>query len=212
MPSKSTAAASPDACGDVLPAVARGEAAAVEACIGRYGGAVWHLARRYLPPAEAEDGVQEVFLDLWRSAGRFDPAAGRERTFVLTVARRRLIDRRRRLTARRFVTVPEVPCPPDPVPTAADRAEIRDESARARRELTALPDGQRRAIELAVDRGLSQTEIAAETGMPLGTVKSHARRGLAALRDRLTRRDPRPASPPQPTPSPQPLAAGEVPR
>ena len=179
----------------LLPAVARGEAAAVEACIGAYAGAVWWLARRYLPTrADAEDGVQEVFLDLWRSAGRFDPAAGSERTFVLTVARRRLIDRRRRLAAR-----PDFRCPaPPPRPGGDDppcaAAEAADESARARCELAKLAPDQRRVIELAVDGGLSQSEISEATGMPLGTVKSHARRGLKVLRDRLTTpRPPRPA-------------------
>ena len=103
----------------------------------------------------------------------------------MTVARRRLIDRRRKLTARREVPLPA----PDarPGPTARDVAEAADEHARARCELAKLPADQRRVIELAVDDGLSQTEIAAATGLPLGTVKSHARRGLRTLRDRLTR-------------------------
>ena len=178
----------PTAAEPLLPAVAGGDAASVEACIAAYGGAVWWLARRYLPTrADAEDGVQEVFLDLWKSAGRFDPAAGSEKTFVLTVARRRLIDRRRRLAAR-----PDFRCPAPPdrrgdLPSPCDAAEAADESARARCELAKLAPDQRRVIELAVDGGLSQAEIAEATGMPLGTVKSHARRGLKALRDRLTK-------------------------
>ncbi len=139
--------------------------------------------------------MQEIFLDLWRHAARFDPAVAAERTFVLTVARRRLIDRRRRLAAR-----PEALGPPPDQPSAAPAADEAladaDDAARARSELAKLPDGQRRVIELAVDRGLSQTEIAAETGLPLGTVKSHARRGLRALRDRLTPKAPRPAPAP----------------
>ena len=186
----------PTAAGPLLPAVAQGDAGAVEACIGEYGGAVWWLAKRYLPTrADAEDGVQEVFLDLWKSAGRFDPAVASEKTFVLTVARRRLIDRRRRLAARPDFRCPAPPDRPASAASPCDAAEVADESARARCELAKLAPDQRRVIELAVDGGLSQTEIAQATGMPLGTVKSHARRGLKSLRDRLTKvLPPRPAS------------------
>ena len=191
----------PPAAEPLLPRVARGDAGAVAACVETYAPAVWWLARRYLPTrADAEDGVQEVFLDLWKSAGRFDPSVASERTFVLTVARRRLIDRRRRLAARPDYSAP---APPDRA-SAADppcaAAEAADESARARCELAALPPNQRRVIELAVDGGLSQTEIAAATGLPLGTVKSHARRGLKRLRDRLTSR-PKTAPPHSPPPA-----------
>ena len=194
-------APAPTAADPLLPAVARGEAGAVEACIGRYAGAVWWLADRYLPTrVDAEDGVQDVFLDLWRSAGRFDPAAGTEKTFVLTVARRRLIDRRRRLAARPDFRCPVPPDRRDPAAGPPAAAECADESARARGELRNLPPDQRRVIELAVDGGLSQTEIAASTGLPLGTVKSHARRGLRRLRDRLTAR-PAPAAKPAPSPT-----------
>ena len=181
-----------------LPRVAAGERDAVDACIARYGAAVWWLATRYLGRrADAEDAVQEVFLDLRKSAARYDAAVAAERTFVTTVARRRLLDCRRRLAARpdRFAE-PPADCRDDAFDPQG-RAELADESARPRRELAGLPADQRRVIELAVDRGLTQAEIADRTGLPLGTVKSHARRGLRTLRDRLTR----PAPPPPRAPA-----------
>ncbi|MBX9623103.1 MAG: sigma-70 family RNA polymerase sigma factor, partial [Gemmataceae bacterium] len=94
----------------VLPRVAVGDPAAVRECIARYGPLVWGLARRLVPnPADAEDAAQDVFISLWQSAGRYDPAQAAEVTFVAMIARRRLIDRRRR--ARRHP-------PPDPLPEA----------------------------------------------------------------------------------------------
>ena len=80
----------------LLHRVAAGEALAVRECLARYGGLVWSLARRYSPsPAEAEDAAQEIFLDLWRSAARFDPRQASETTYVALIARRRLVDRQR---------------------------------------------------------------------------------------------------------------------
>jgi len=176
----------------LLPRVAAGESEALNACLERYAGPVWWLANRYLPRrADAEEAVQDVFLDLWRHAGRFDPSVAAEKTFVLTIARRRLIDRRRRLSARPEA-LGEPPEQPADQPAAVETLAIEDESARVRAELAQLPDGQREVIEMAVDRGMSQTEIAAKTGLPLGTVKSHARRGMRTLRDRL--RSPTPSS------------------
>ena len=90
----------------LLSRVAKGDTAAIDECLDRYGGLVWSLARRLSPTtADAEDAVQEIFIDLWRSAGRYSEQLGEEVTFVSTLARRRLIDRLRSL--RRT---------PDPVP------------------------------------------------------------------------------------------------
>lgn len=167
----------------VLPRVAGGDPAAVRECIARYGPLVWGLARRLAPrPADAEDAAQEVFIALWQSAGRYDPAQAAEATFVAMIARRRLIDRR-----RRFLRRP----PPDPLPEAvpcraeADPVERADDAARAAAALAELRDDQRAVIELAVYHGLTHEEIAARTGLPLGTVKTHIRRGLIRVRERL---------------------------
>src|SRR5260370_2342586 len=81
----------------VLARVAEGDARAVRECIDQFGGLVWAIARRFTRNrADAEDAVQEIFTDIWRSSGRFDPAQGSEKVFVTTIARRRLIDRWRR--------------------------------------------------------------------------------------------------------------------
>ena len=81
----------------ILARVASGDANAVRECIDEFGGLVWAIARRMARTrADAEDAVQEIFIDVWKSAGRFDPAQGSEKVFVSTIARRRLIDRLRR--------------------------------------------------------------------------------------------------------------------
>ena len=85
----------------ILQRVAAGDTEAVAACIDRFGGLVWSLARRFLDrPTEAEDAVQEIFIELWKSASRFDPSIASETTFVAMIARRRLIDRQRKLGRR----------------------------------------------------------------------------------------------------------------
>src|SRR5437016_3201627 len=81
---------------DLLPRVAAGDAPAVEQCLDRYGGLIWSIALRFSASrADAEDAVQEVFIDLWKSAARFDRVRAAEATFVAMIARRRLIDRKR---------------------------------------------------------------------------------------------------------------------
>ena len=80
----------------VLERIAAGDESAVRECMDQYGGLVWTLARRFSESAaDAEDASQEIFLEIWKSAARFDPARGSESVFVTTVARRRLIDRLR---------------------------------------------------------------------------------------------------------------------
>ena len=166
----------------LLPRVASGDAPAVREFLARYGGLVWSLARRFsASPMDAEDAVQEIFLDLWRSAGRFQIEAGTEVTFIATIARRRLIDRRRRL--RRS---PPTEMLNDSIPTeSAMPAELGAEAALAARALERLRPEQRQVIILTTCHGLSHEEVSTYTGMPLGTVKAHARRGLLVVRDVL---------------------------
>lgn len=173
----------------LLQRVARGDEDAVRACVDQYADLVWSVARRLLgggARVEAEDAVQDVFVDLWKSAGRFDPRVASEPAFVVMIARRRMIDRLRRRSRRvdsasgsqwmgEAVEGPAV-TPPDDAPEDARRA------LRAMEELTS---DQRRVIGLAVQQGKTHTQIAEITGMPLGTVKTHARRGLMRLRELL---------------------------
>ncbi|MEM8874517.1 MAG: sigma-70 family RNA polymerase sigma factor [Planctomycetota bacterium] len=176
-PSSTTASPPP-----VLPAVARGVAGAAETCIDRYGGLIWSVAKRYCQSAaDAEDAVQDVFIELWRKAGDFDEQRGTEAAFVSTVARRRLIDHLRKRGRRKDVEqLGDV--------AATDGDDHDDEADAAREALGDLNDSQRTVITLTVFEGLSYPEIAEKLAIPLGTVKAQARRGFAAVRDALTRR------------------------
>jgi RNA polymerase sigma factor (sigma-70 family) len=168
-----------------LERIASGDPLAVEGCMAKYCGLVWSIARQLTRDhADAEDAVQEVFIDLWRHAERFDPAIAAESTFVSTVARRRLIDRRRR-RARRPGTRSLVVEPTAAAPSETERLETADEGRRARELLTHLRPEQRQVLELSFDEGMSQQEIAEATRLPLGTVKTHVRRGLLRLRQLL---------------------------
>lgn len=174
----------------VLHRVAAGDPAAVQEAIDRYSGLVWSLARRLcFNRAEAEDAVQEIFIDLWKSAGRFDESVASEPTFVAMIARRRLIDRRRRASRR-----------PDPISVrdgdgtgaagrdaaaGAERLELGEEAERAGRALGELRDDEQKVLRLSILQGLSHQRIADATGLPLGTVKTHVRRGLIRLRELL---------------------------
>ena len=166
----------------LLNDVAAGRLGAVDACLQKYGGPVWSLARRLSPTEQdAEDAVQEVFVELWRNAGRFDPELGSEMTFVMMIARRRLIDRsRRRARAPRHVDLPEPELLPGAEPASV--VEIADEASRVRQAMAQLRPEQRHVLQLSLLHGHTHQQVAERTGMPLGTVKSHARRGLQRVR------------------------------
>jgi len=169
----------------ILKRVAAGDADAVRECLDTYGGLVWSLARRMLRNTEdAEDVVQDVFVDIWKNAQRFDESLASETTFIAMIARRRIIDRvryaSRRVTADSLedvVTEPSV---------RTDRSmQLSVEANEAAEAVAALRPEQRQVLQLAIVHGLSHQEIADATGMPLGTVKTHARRGLLAAREIL---------------------------
>lgn len=167
-----------------LERIAAGDPLAVDGCLEKYRGLVWSIARRFPGNyADAEDAVQEVFVELWRHAGRFDAAVAAESTFVATVARRRLIDRHRH-RARQRETVLLVVEPPAAGRSQSDRLETLEEAQRVRGLLEQLRPEQQ-VLELSFDQGMSQQEIAEATRLPLGTVKTHARRGLMRLRQLL---------------------------
>lgn len=170
----------------VLPDVARGDRAAVGRCMTRYGALVWSMARRLSPtPADAEDATQEIFLELWRSASRFDPAKGSEKVFVTMIARRRLIDRLRTMRPRFDHEIPGLDEWAHDVPAIEPRADRAAEAAIARAALETLPAEQRRVIDLSIVHGLSHGDIATRVGLPLGTVKTMVRRGLIKVREAL---------------------------
>jgi RNA polymerase sigma-70 factor (ECF subfamily) len=169
----------------LLTQIAAGSLDAVNDCIRKYNGPIWSLARRFLPTEhDAEDALQEVFLELWKSAHRFDPLAGSELTFVMTIARRRLIDRGRKL-ARRPATdsLAEPEILPDQEITHPE--ETREETERVHAAMGQLRPEQREVLQLSLLQGHSHQQVADRTGLPLGTVKSHARRGLMRVRELL---------------------------
>jgi RNA polymerase sigma factor (sigma-70 family) len=167
----------------VLQRIASGESAAVRECIEQYGALVWSLARRLSrTPSDAEDATQEIFLDIWRSAARFDASQGSDKVFIAMIARRRLIDRLRKTTAEPPmdpVEVLEVVAWADP----GTASETSLEAEQATRALAELRPEQRQVLELGLLHGLSQSEIAARLQLPLGTVKSFMRRGLIQVRE-----------------------------
>jgi RNA polymerase sigma-70 factor (ECF subfamily) len=143
-----------------------------------YAGLVNGLALRILKDtADAEDVVQEVFVQVWRQAERYDPGRGSAEAWLCTIARTRSLDRLRRRTSRR-----EDPSELRPLAIAAPRTE---ESLAVRKALETLSGDQRRALELAYYEGLTQTEIAARLGEPLGTIKTRIRSAMIRLRDML---------------------------
>ena len=173
----------------LLPRIASGDAAAVEAFLDAYGALVSGLARRFVQDsAERDDAVQDVFVDLWKNAARFDASRSSEPAFVTMVARRRLIDRSRRKGRRAQTEDLEAAGEVASVePGVVERVEAADEAARAREALGHLRPEERRVLELSIWEGMSQTEIAAQLEMPLGTVKTHARRGMIRVRESLER-------------------------
>lgn len=177
----------------LLPRIAAGDQSAVPECISRYGTLIWSLARRRLASRQdAEDAVQEVFVDLWRSADRFDPLVAEEITFVAMIARRRVIDTLRRRTGlpQAAVDAAAIADLPDPAgdTTVGRRLELGDEARLADEHLDQLKPEEQRLIRLSVYDDLSHAAIAEHTGLPLGTVKSHIRRGLDSLRLKLAGR------------------------
>jgi RNA polymerase sigma factor (sigma-70 family) len=160
-----------------------GDEHALRIAYDRFGGAVFHLALRLLPNrADAEDVTQATFVAAWLGRGTFDPDRGSMLGWLLGIARRKAVDRlrsaaRENRDAETVRAIPEPPVADDTPDRVLDRLVIAD-------ELASLPPEQRRTLELAFFDDLTHPQIAAVTGLPLGTVKSHIRRGMANLRRR----------------------------
>lgn len=154
------------------------------ACIDRFGPLVWLLARRLLAnQSECEDAVQEVFVEIWKSAHRYDPAIASARAFVAIIARRRLIDRGRMAQSRvrGVADVTELGLA-EPV---RGGPRLDDQAAGLRAALAELKPEQRELIELSFGQGWTHQQIAERLNQPLGTVKTNIRRGLLRLREIL---------------------------
>lgn len=165
--------------------VAAGEAEALAELYDLHAPRVLGLTTRILnDPHEAQDVLQEVFLHVWRNPSHYLPERGPLLTWILILARSRAIDRLRALRRRgrdRSVELSEgdMTSGEDPERRAGERQEGRAIQS----VLAEIPPDQRRALELAYFKGYTQTEIAALTGAPLGTVKTRLRQGLMKLRE-----------------------------
>jgi len=173
---------------DLMQLVRKGESAAFEVVYQRHATAAFSLAYRMVGTRNAaEDVVQEAFLSLWRSGARYDRARGSVRTWVLGIVHNRAIDALRRSVVhdRRRASDEGI----EERFEARERTDVEaarnDEAREVRAALSTLPEEQCKVIELAYFDGLSQSEVAARLGAPLGTVKTRTRAGLGRLADLL---------------------------
>jgi RNA polymerase sigma-70 factor, ECF subfamily len=168
--------------GELISRVGSGDRNAFEVLYRRYSRPVFGLALRRLGDrGRAEDAVQETFASVWRAAGSYRPERGPGAPWLYAVARNAIVDNGR---ARREPPVEGVEEKAGDE-TPADRAEAGWVAWRVHRALAELPENERVVIELAYWRGRSQSEIAELLGIPLGTVKTRTRTGLARLADQL---------------------------
>jgi RNA polymerase sigma-70 factor, ECF subfamily len=150
------------------------------------------LATRMLKSAtDVEDAVEETFWQAWRQADRFDPERGTVQTWLLTMARSRVLDRLRATRRLREDSIDDSPNveASDLAPSPTDPSLAAEHAERKRLVLAALgelPHEQREALELGYFGGLSQSEIAQRTGLPLGTIKTRVRLAMLKLRERLS--------------------------
>ena len=165
--------------------VARGDAQAFESLYDELSASVYGLARRVVrDPARAEDVTQDVFLEVWRKAARFDAALGRAKTWVMTIAHRRAVDAVRRNEAARRSdgqATPEEVSHDEPV----ERVIQAEEQGAVRDCLETLTDLQLESVRLAYFNGYTYSEVASLLDKPLPTIKTRMRDGLIRLRDCL---------------------------
>jgi RNA polymerase sigma-70 factor, ECF subfamily len=177
-----------------LAQVASGDQRAFDQLYDRLSGPLYSLAVRMLGDAtEAQDALQDVFLQIWRRAPSYDADQSSVFSWAMLMTRSRVIDRLRARGRRLHVVVSSIDdankdaesVDASVAESAADTAGRNEEAVRVRSILNKLPADQRQAIELAFFNDLTHHEIAAQLGQPLGTIKARIRRGLLKLRERI---------------------------
>ena len=169
---------------NLVQRLAAGDRDAVAELYDRYAARVMGLAFRIVRNrSDAEDVVQDVFSQAWRTAPNYQPARGTVAGWLLMMARTRAIDRlRSRQTRRDAADAPDLDRLPADLAPVSEQLIVTQEAARVREAMMALPAEQRTALELAYFEGLTQPEIAERTQTPLGTVKTRIRTALTSLR------------------------------
>jgi RNA polymerase sigma-70 factor, ECF subfamily len=172
---------------DLMSRVAQNDEEAVAELYDRFGSLVFRMAYQSMPTRpEAEDAVQEIFVRLWRTAGRYDDGRSALVTWVMLIARRHLVDKLRRNRARLKASSLDQPTAPTP-PAAAEGASRIDTDERMKvlmKRIEALPELQRTVVTRAYLGGQTLRQIGEELNTPLGTIKSALSRALVRLRER----------------------------
>jgi RNA polymerase sigma-70 factor (ECF subfamily) len=179
---------------EMIARIGRRDQSAFSALYDRLSGPLYSLAMKMLgDPADAQDALQEVFVQIWSRASTYDPEKSSVFSWAVLLTRSRAIDRLRARDRRLRVVVGSTAdenkvaeaTDASTVESAADTANKKDEAAHVRSLLNNLPEDQRQAIELAFFGHRTHHEIAAQLGQPLGTVKARIRRGLLKLREQF---------------------------
>jgi RNA polymerase sigma-70 factor, ECF subfamily len=173
--------------GDLIVSLRQGDRAALSIIYDRYGGLVYTLALRLLDRRdEAEDLTQDIFLSFWKQTN-FDPNRAKLSTYLCLLTRSRSIDklRSRQSEQRSLQKLQQTVVPETELPTLLDSVSLAEEQIIVRQSLAALNDRQRQILELSYYQDLTQSAIATQLNLPLGTVKTHMRQGLIKLRQLL---------------------------
>jgi RNA polymerase sigma-70 factor, ECF subfamily len=174
---------------ELLRRIAGGDRSAFSSFYDQYSGLLFSIAIKVLNDSkEAEDVLQEAFMQIWNKADAYNPLLGKPVSWAVTLTRNKAIDRirasQRRSKLLEQATL-EAGALPDDSPFANEKLHGKENAEMIRSVVAALPSDQRRAIELAFFSGLTQDEIAKTLQEPLGTIKARIRRGMLKLREKL---------------------------
>jgi len=172
---------------ELIRKIGMGDRVSFDTFYHRFSALIYSTALRVLASeSDAEDVAQEVFFMLWEKAPLYDPSRGKPLTWAAVLTRNKCIDRirsqQRRNRLSEMIEESGNHCPADGPAPAFGQMVVREQVEAMRRALNELPVDQRHAIELAFLGGLTQTEVAAELELPLGTIKARIRRGMLQLR------------------------------